>query len=112
MWKKLKRQIAWLENLENNPDLQDLHSRLPQIIESRKYFQHERLIHLLVTLGFALIIMYAFFLFINQTNPFYGVLLLILLFLEIAYIVHYYHLENGVQKLWEIEHRLYDKLQQ
>lgn len=110
MWKKLKHQMAWLESLESSPDLHDLRARLPQITENRKYFQHERLLHLLVTLCLAIIFMFVLFLFIDQANPLFGILLLILLILEAAYIVHYYHLENGIQKLWEIEQRLYDKV--
>ena len=64
------------------------------------FFQHERLIHLMVTLAFALltiggIIVCTFV----QTIP---LLLMTLLFLclLIPYIRHYYILENGVQELY------------
>lgn len=107
---KLKNQIVWLESLEHNTVFNsDFDSIKLRIIENRKYFQHERLIHLLVTMTIAIILMFAFYLFISQANRLYGVLLFILLVLEGAYLVHYYRLENGVQKLWEIEQRLFDK---
>ena len=63
------------------------------------FFQHERLIHLLVTL------FYALFFFIFMALGFVhciffiiaGALLIFLLF----YIVHYFRLENGVQYLYK-----------
>lgn len=77
-----------------------------QIIENRKYFQHERLIHLIVTLGFAIFLLFAFYLYITLADTKFEILLLVLFLLESLYIVHYYRLENGVKKLWEIEQRL------
>lgn len=110
MEKKLRNQIAWLESLENGGEFEgDFRLLMLRIIENRQYFQHERLIHLLVTLGFGLLLLFAFYLFITQADLLYGVLMLLLLVLECAYIVHYYHLENGVQKLWEIEQRFFSK---
>lgn len=112
MREKIRCHLAWLESLEKGQKLNDFGSLLPQIIESRKYFQHERLIHLIVTLGFGVFLMFALYLFIDQANMIYGALLLVISVLEIAYVVHYYHLENGVQRLWEIETRFYAKLHQ
>ena len=71
------------------------------------YFQHERLIHLLVTLtiGLALLISVLVTLIIKQP-----VLLIIdglLLILFIPYLFHYRGLENGVQRLYKITDRLY-----
>lgn len=73
-------------------------------------FQHERLIHLLVTLFFA-------FLFLGSlvawlAMPFsqifwpLSILTTILFVLELAYIRHYYQLENGVQSLYELTEKL------
>lgn len=70
------------------------------------FFMHERLIHLIVTMVFAMLtvlcILYAI------SNPTAGMLLLILAFmvLLIPYIMHYYLLENGVQKMY----RQYDEM--
>lgn len=60
--------------------------------------QHERLAHLLVTLSFGLFFLIAV-LFAAAFNKL-EILLLGLLFLVllIPYIIHYYKLENGVQK--------------
>lgn len=70
-----------------------------------QFFQHERLVHLLVTLLFALLLVAGILFF--SVFPSVAVLLLDLLFLAllVPYIRHYYILENGVQKLYA----LYDK---
>ncbi len=73
-------------------------------------FQHERLIHLLVTFFFS-------FLFLSSCVALMSLasmllfwpltaLMLILCILEIAYIRHYYQLENGVQSLYELTEKL------
>lgn len=109
MEQKLKNQLAWLKSLETSGSFSgDFAALKLEIIEGRKYFQHERLIHLLVTLGIAVILMFVFCLFVTQLNRLYGILFLILLVLESAYLVHYYRLENGVQQLWETEQRIFE----
>ena len=73
-------------------------------------FQHERLIHLLVTLFFGALLIGAALagLYLPAPGipwPFYA-LLTILFILEAAYIRHYYQLENGVQSLYELTEKL------
>lgn len=73
-----------------------------------RFFQHERLIHLIVTAVFGLLTMLALigiFLAEESTIPMV-VLLVFFLILLIPYIRHYYILENGVQKLYEYYDRL------
>ena len=70
------------------------------------FFQHERLVHELVMILFAILTVGGFLFFVAQ--PDYLVLALDILFfgLLIPYIKHYYGLENGVQKLYELYSRL------
>jgi hypothetical protein len=74
--------------------------------------QHERLIHLIVTVTVAVILIMAFGITLagdGSTYLFYAVALDgILMILFGFYIVHYYQLENGVQR-W---YRLYDEILQ
>ena len=71
-------------------------------------FQHERLIHLLVTFFFAGLFLVSLAVFLATAamglamNCLLGLLALILFVLELAYIRHYYQLENGVQRLYEL----------
>lgn len=71
------------------------------------FFQHERLIHLIVTVLFALMTILVFMLGITNFTLGVGILLLLLLTLLIPYIKHYYLLENGTQMLY----RYYDRLE-
>ena len=70
------------------------------------FLQHERLVHLLVTLlvAFLLVVFFALSLFF-KTLPFL-VVFLILTVLLIFYVAHYYKLENSVQRWYSI----YDNL--
>jgi len=71
-------------------------------------FQHERLIHLLVTFffGFLTILAIASCFLLTPIIPELTLLLFalsgLLFILEIFYIAHYYKLENGVQSLYDI----------
>lgn len=73
-----------------------------QLLIQIQFFQHERLIHLIVTVLFALLaiisILASLFL---ETQPILLILDLLFIVLLIPYIGHYYRLENGVQKLYE-----------
>lgn len=73
------------------------------------FFQHERLIHLIVTVLFALLAVVSILvnLFIQEL----AVLALCLMFfvLLIPYIRHYYILENGVQRLYEYYDQIRDQ---
>ena len=75
------------------------------------YFQHERLIHLMVTLAFAAFLLFEIFcLFMLPASFIYAGILLVLIFfgLTIGYVMHYYFLENSVQKLYKLYYRALD----
>lgn len=72
------------------------------------FFQHERLIHLIVTVLFALMTIFVFVLAMTDFAPWTGVLLVLLFILLIPYIKHYWLLENGTQKLYQY----YDELEE
>ncbi len=64
------------------------------------FFQHERLIHLIVTVlfGLATVITVPAYLAIQELALLVlGALFIVLL---VPYIIHYFHLENGVQQLY------------
>ena len=69
------------------------------------YFQHERLIHLMVTLSFALFLLLSIgALFIMPREFMISSILLTCIFfgLTIGYVIHYYFLENSVQKMYHM----------
>ncbi len=68
------------------------------------FFQHERLIHLLVTLFYALFTI--IFLILGMISWIFIIIFVILLCFVLCYILYYFFLENHVQYLY----KLYDKL--
>lgn len=85
---------------------EDRETMKKQVLTQISFFQHERLIHLIVTITFALLAVIAFGICaIAPSVPFFGLEVLLLVLL-IPYIRHYYILENSVQTMY----RCYDKL--
>jgi hypothetical protein len=64
------------------------------------FFQHERLIHLIVTVTFALMEVIVMGLCVMAFSPGLGLLALLILVLLVPYVRHYYILENEVQKMY------------
>ncbi len=103
MKKYLFDYIKEIDNLLNNKEKFDEDEIKKHLIKIQ-FFQHERLIHLLVTLFYALLfIIFMSFGFIYYI--FFAIALIIVIFL-IFYVVHYFRLENGVQYLY----KQYDKM--
>ena len=116
MDKKLRDYIHEIEKASKNPSA--------ELIEYHKtmtaQFQHERFIHLVVTLFFALFMFLAFAMFLFTAiyltggygaiiSSCLGLVTLILVIVTLFYVRHYYQLENGTQKLEEITERLYGR---
>ena len=74
------------------------------------FFQHERLIHLLVTLAFALMELGSAIVALLVPQLIAGVLTLLFLVLLVPYIVHYYFLENETQKLYAQYDRIIERV--
>ncbi|MBR6960214.1 MAG: hypothetical protein IKH76_07025 [Clostridiales bacterium] len=69
------------------------------------YFQHERLIHLLVTLTFAILqifTIFAIFVLPYPASLIFAIMTVLILCLLTGYIFHYYLLENSVQKMYHL----------
>ena len=92
MEKKLEKKVT-------KSDLEELKDKIC-------FFQHERLIHLLVTLFFAVFALV--FLAMGMISYIFLPIFFILLIFLVFYILHYFFLENHVQYLYKI----YDKMQE
>ena len=105
MKRQLNEYIERTEKLlqENECDFQTLKE---EYFRKISFFQHERLIHLIVTVTFAILGMISFGIFLFVGEKINGILLGLLLVLLIPYIFHYYALENGVQRMYA----QYDKI--
>jgi hypothetical protein len=107
MEKRLKNYLKYIDSIvPESLTLEERHAAKAELLVQIHFFQHERMIHLLVTLAFAIMTMSAFFISLQYHIMLLYILLLVLLILLIPYIRHYYILENGVQKLYEYYDRL------
>lgn len=106
-----KRILTYMQTIDsilekNAPDTNYCELAKEHLIQLQ-FFMHKRLVHLLVTLTFALLTMGVFFLLYLHFEPILLLLLAVLLILLVPYVFHYFLLENGVQKMY----RQYDEIQ-
>ena len=105
MEKRLKAYMEYLKNLDipegGNPELAQ------KMLEQIRIFQHERLVHLIVTMSVAVFMMAAFLSWFVSPNLGSAVFTLILMALLAAYLRHYYILENTIQSMYPF----YDRAQ-
>ncbi len=95
-----KYLYSYIKYIEENKKKVDSKEMLTKI----NFFQHERLIHLIVTLFYAMMFL-VFLVLISLSYVFIIPAALLLIFL-ICYIIHYFLLENGIQYLY----KLYDEV--
>ena len=92
------------EEMKNAPE-EKTREVLAEFETKISYFQHERLIHLMVTLAFAIFLLFEIFcLFILPIEFIVAGILLVCIFLglSIGYVIHYYFLENSVQTMYHM----------
>ncbi len=113
-----RKQIdEWLAQMENEGSAEQItqeriREKLTEHLVQVGFFQHERLIHLIVTVTFALLEMLAIVLSVIAGSLFTLLLPVVILILLIPYIRHYYILENEVQKMYVQYDRMQSLLRQ
>jgi len=108
--KQHERYVA--ELLESNPE-RDVQCELLAYHDKQiLWIQHERLAHLITMMFVCLFFFLAFgFTMIHFMFP-YILLTALLLILTVAYILHYYRLENSVQRWYSLSNRIRTKMLQ
>jgi uncharacterized membrane protein len=74
------------------------------------HIQHERLIHLIVTMFVGLVMSIGAFIIIITQKPDLLLFVLFLLILFVAYLFHYRFLENTTQNWHEVEEKIISKI--
>jgi len=102
MWKKLKELLEELQQIDFSKLNKDEKTKIKDSLLTKiGFFQHERIVHLIVTVCVALLSLINIIV-IHLSNNFASIILEILLLGLLApYLLHYYRLENGVQKLYD-----------
>lgn len=94
------------ERLDNCRDKNELDKILAEHMDKIAFMQHERIVHFLVTLMFAVILSIFMVGMLLTDNIMLVVLVTIIIVLLIFYIKHYYFLENTVQKMYKVYDRI------
>lgn len=101
-----KRIISYrlkIDSILSNPDAitpETWNDILQEHLIQIGFFQHERLIHLIVTVTFAVLTLMSFVASLIVGMPALLALTVLFMVLLIPYIMHYYTLENEVQKMY------------
>jgi hypothetical protein len=103
----MKRHERYVkEMLENNLSREALLELLAYHDKQIQWLQHERLAHLITMLFVCLFFLLSFgFAIANLSLP-YIILSALLMVLSVAYIIHYYRLENGVQRWYMLSNQI------
>ncbi|MDE5777150.1 MAG: hypothetical protein K2I10_01365 [Lachnospiraceae bacterium] len=105
---RIKQYMAYVNELLESEDKDiDWETEMKKHLVEIAFFAHERLIHLIVTVTFAILAVLAFLYTISNFSLTMVLLIFALMCLMIPYIKHYYLLENCVQDMYE----QYDKMQ-
>lgn len=104
---KMEKQAAlWEQNDGMDMTEAEKKREIDDMLIQIGFFQHERLIHLIVTVTFALLAIIAILGTLIAPQPALFILVLLLVVLLVPYVRHYYILENGVQKLYQYYDRM------
>ncbi len=107
MEKRLKLYLEFYRSVAaGEKEIGERESFRREMLVQIQFFQHERLIHLIVTVLFALLAVITILASLIIQEPAVFLLCLMFFVLLIPYIRHYYILENGVQKLYEYYDRI------
>ena len=101
MKNEVKEYISEVElRLKDKDSIDD--SFISELLIRIGFYQHERLIHLIVTMTFAIMTVISFFILMTTQSMLALLLSCLFLVLVSPYIAHYYFLENSVQKLYRL----------
>jgi hypothetical protein len=107
----MKRHERYVKDvLEKNPDKEKLKELLAYHDKQIQWMQHERLVHLIVMLFVCLFTLLSFGFTVIRTSTTSLILSALLLILSVAYVIHYYRLENDVQKWYLLSNQINQRL--
>ena len=90
-----------IDDLLAHPEqISDLNAVIEEHLVQISFFQHERLVHLIVTVMVAILTLMSAGIFIATSYVPVIMLFALLMVLLVPYIMHYYTLENEVQKMY------------
>ena len=108
----MKQHELYLKKmLDKNLDRDALINLLQYHDKQIQWLQHERFVHLITMLFVCLFMLLAFGFTVMMPSLPCMILTVILVILSVAYIFHYYRLENGVQRWYSLSNQIRIKYQ-
>ena len=103
---------SFMDSDMKTADIEKIREVLAEFEIKISYFQHERLIHLIVMVLFAILEVIS--IAIILTNPSVPALILCGLFLVLVvpYVMHYYFLENSVQHMYKMRDQILEVIRE
>lgn len=111
MKNNIENYMKELDIILNKKQIKKREQVLESVLTKITFFQHERLVHLIVTCFIGIIAIICLGLAILFENLGFIILFILMFILFIPYICHYYYLENYVQKLYNYYDKLENKLE-
>ena len=109
MTKQIREYLALLEQFYSEEHTREEFEKFrARLLQRIRFYQHERLIHLIVTMSFGVFFLIALSLYLITQQIGTLVLSVLFLILLVPYIKHYYFLENSVQKMYLYYYRSLD----
>lgn len=101
MTKQIKEYLALLEQFYSVEHPREEYAAFKaKLLQRIAFYQHERLIHLIVTMSFGVFFLISLSVCLVTKMTAMMVLAALFLVLLVPYIKHYYFLENSVQKMY------------
>lgn len=98
-----KKQVAdFIDSKLQSATNEEIDAFLTNMEKMISYFQHERLIHLIVTMTFAVMEIISISAFCIVFNLMLLILAILFMVLLVPYVFHYYLLENTVQEFYKM----------
>lgn len=107
MTKEIRAYLALLEQFFSvDHTEEELVKFRAEMLKRIEFYQHERLIHLIVTMSFAVFFLLSLTMYFSTRQIGIVLLTILLLVMTVAYIKHYYFLENSVQKMYKFYYKI------
>lgn len=107
MERRLKNYLLFLKSTNlDNFSKEDIELMRRECLIQIGFFQHERLVHLIVTVVFALLTLLSMIAGFVSGSVSFVILTALFVVLLIPYVRHYYILENGVQTIYAYYDRM------
>ena len=97
----MEEHIHKIDNVIKTNNKKNIDKVIEDHLIKIQFYQHERLVHFLVTMLFAIVFFIVFLYTLENISLGLVILNLLLLALLIPYIIHYYKLENSVQYMYK-----------